>query len=414
LEFSRKTMKAIIILSALLGLAACAVVPETKSIFSYKSSADRIRSHGYPVETHTVQTSDAYILTMFRIPYSPKLQNQDVAHKPVAFLQHGLLSSSDCWILNGPRDALAYMLVDAGYDVWMGNARGNTYSRKHATKNPLFPSFWDFEWNEIGTIDLPAMIDYVLYFTNENALHYVGHSQGTTSFFVLLSTIPRYNSKIKSSHMLAPVGFMDHMRSPFARAAAPFLGKPSILSDLFGGAEFMPNNKFMSMLGAEACRDKSTFQGMCGNCLFLIAGWDSQHLNYTLLPDVMETHPAGASSTQLVHYLQEYESGQFRKLDFGSRGNKKVYNSKYPPPYLIENIRPQVPVEFYYSDNDYFSDPVDVMRLADVLGKNVNMYHVKYTDWNHLDFLWAMRVKSVVNDRVVQLANDFEAKFGSK
>lgn len=38
----------------------------------------------------------------------------------------------------------AYMLAKKGYDVWLGNARGNTYSRKHKSLDPEKRPFWDW------------------------------------------------------------------------------------------------------------------------------------------------------------------------------------------------------------------------------------------------------------------------------
>ena len=38
----------------------------------------------------------------------------------------------------------AYILADRGYDVWLGNARGSTYSRGHVSLNADEDPFWDF------------------------------------------------------------------------------------------------------------------------------------------------------------------------------------------------------------------------------------------------------------------------------
>lgn len=128
----------------------------------------------------------------------------------------------------GPEKSLAYLLSDLGYDVWMGNARGSRYSRNHTKYDPdgkrsQRRRFWSFSWHEVGVVDLPEMIDYVLGETNYEKLHYIGHSQGTTSFWVMASELPEYNDKILSMHALAPVAFMSNLRSPFIRAAALFM-----------------------------------------------------------------------------------------------------------------------------------------------------------------------------------------------
>lgn len=107
--------------------------------------------YGFDTDDYTVDTPDNYVLKMFRI----KKKGQSARGKPV-MLQHGLFSDSDTWILM-KEESLAFVLADAGYDVWLGNNRGNKYSRKN-TKIDVSQKaeFFDYSFFELGKYDAPT------------------------------------------------------------------------------------------------------------------------------------------------------------------------------------------------------------------------------------------------------------------
>ncbi|KAJ4452178.1 hypothetical protein ANN_03696 [Periplaneta americana] len=294
-----------------LGLA---LVAHARTVKTQRKNPDQdlttpelIVKYGYPAESHTVQTSDGYLLTLHRIPHG-KGADPSVRGPPI-LLQHGLLCSSADWVVMGPEKGFAYLLADVGYDVWMGNVRGNTYSRKNVHMTPSDNAFWEFSWHEMGVIDVPAMIDYILEKTGETSLFYAGHSMGTTMFYVMGSERPEYNAKIRAMFSLAPVAFMSHLKSPMIQLASKVGNELEWLLNLMGIYEFMPQTELLTLIGQVFCNDAAITQEICSNVLFLIGGYDSAQLNRTMLPVILGHTPAGASTKELVHYGQGVQSG---------------------------------------------------------------------------------------------------------
>lgn len=356
-----------------------------------------IRKYGYPVEIHRVETTDGYILEMHRI--SGSKQSSKRQGKRVAFLQHGLFDSSAGWILMGPQQGLGYMLADQGYDVWLGNVRGNQYSRGHKNLSPngdrkVRRDFWDFSWHEIGMIDLPTQIDYILQVTGETKLHYIGHSQGTTAFFVMTSELPQYNDLILSMNALAPVAYMRHLESLFMWLFALVFYTGSWILDLLGWFAFYPPPSTIIILSEYLCNASSSFRCLVKTFFFLIGGFDSDQLDAKMLPVVLGHTRSAVSNLQLRHYMQLMISGYFRQFDFGYVRNFLKYKSLHPPSYKLSSVR--APVTLHYSKNDWLATPVDVQRLGRELGNVRGVYLIKDPNFNHFDFLWAINARGLV------------------
>lgn len=104
-----------------------------------------LRKYQYPVETHWVHTEDGYVLRMHRILAKNGTLQAGKSKKPAVLLMHGLAGSSMTFIGMGPEKSLAFQLVNKGFDVWLGNNRGNTWSRQHVELIPeLNHEFWDY------------------------------------------------------------------------------------------------------------------------------------------------------------------------------------------------------------------------------------------------------------------------------
>ncbi|XP_026752173.1 lipase 3-like [Galleria mellonella] len=371
-----------------------------------------IAKYGYPIEIHNAITEDGYILELHRIPHGRDENNVPDPRKPVVLVQHGLCSSSADFVVMGPGTALAYVFAEAGFDVWLGNARGNYYSRRHLTLDPDYKpdtgrnDFWTFSWEEIGSKDLPAMIDYILAITGKPGLHYVGHSQGTTVFFVMGSLRPEYNNKIISMQAYAPVAYMEHNTNPILGALAPYANSIEVLASIFGIDEILSKSPFYAWIGNKFCSDEAISQIVCSHLLFLIGGRSEELHNATMLPLKLAHTPAGISLRQLAHYGQHIHKGYFRRYNYGPISNLIVYGSFQPP--LIDLSLVTAPVFLHYAEVDPFAALPDVDRLWRELGRPIQKILVPHRTFSHVDFMWGTEAKSLLYDKTINILRSIE------
>lgn len=120
-----------------------------------------------------------------------------------------------------------------------------------------------------------------------------------------------------------------------------------------------------------------------------------------MIPVMLGHTPAGASANQVIHYGHGVRSGRFRQYDWGMVSNLWTYGSLSPPSYNLRNVR--APVALHYSANDWLAEPVDVEELHQSLPNVIGKFLVPDPLFNHLDFVWAIDVRTLLYDRVFQI-----------
>ena len=159
---------------------------------------------------------------MFRIPGKISEISSPVS-KPAVLLQHGLMCDSMFYLANDPEKTPAFILVEQGYDVWLGNNRGNRFARGHTSFDTSEQAFWDFNFMDMGKYDTPAFIDFVLSKTKQSKLTYIGHIQGTAQAFVGASLNPEFwAERLNLFVALAPVASTHNLNVASAQKASKY------------------------------------------------------------------------------------------------------------------------------------------------------------------------------------------------
>jgi len=244
----------------------------------------------------------------------------------------------------------------------------------------------------MGIYDIPAAIDYILEETNATKINYVGHSMGTTMFFVMGSERPEYMDKITYMVGYGHEAYVQNISSPI-RDLAPVLGVPGTEDTILaaGQGELFPDDmtKYIQQAWTPFCSPKTFDKISCAAIIFTMMGFDYDQMDYNYLPVTMSTMPSSTSTMCLIHYEQELllplATPTFRKFDYGALENMAKYgNSTVPPSYNLTNV--DCPKHFFTGPRDSLATPNDVKNT---MGKipNTNYTLIEFPKWNHIDFL---------------------------
>jgi len=395
---------------------ACSLetMPSIEEVEAYRANhisknvTELIQEQGYVVKQYEVETVDGYILSVQRIP-NGRSGPKSTDRKPAVLLQHGLVDCSTTWVNNPYNESLAFILADQGYDVWLGNARGNRYSTKHVHLDRKSQEYWQFSYDEMALNDLPSIIEYILAETGHPMLEaYIGHSQGSVMGFACFSThncstTKTYNigEKVKTFFALAPAAFVGHVSAPFFQVLAKTHFDKVLL--WFGFKEFLPSTKFMRWLLPNLCGGY-VVKELCWSVVCALAGCDTMkdNVHHDRIPYYLDTLPAGTSMQNIAHWSQAVTSKDnlFKMYDYGSeKANMDKYGFANPPEYKLSNMK--IDTVIYYGGKDTLADQEDVKFFVKKLPEE-HLKKVKFLEnYGHLDFVWGFKAARDVYEDLV-------------
>lgn len=349
------------------------------------STAELIAHFGYPVEEHMVVTADGYILSLQRIPHGKNVTNTTSFPRPTVLLMHGLMQNSEVWVCW--QESLAFTLADSGFDVWLGNIRGNKYSGKHIELKPHQSQFWDFSLDEFAMQDLPATINYILTNTGVSRVAYVGFSQGTGAAFAAFSLLPSLSAKISLFVALAPAAKARGLKQGWLRTfvnMAPeslflIMGTRTALSISLFWRSVLPRRLFANVID--------------GSCKVLFE-WHMRNIGTTERKALLYPHLFSLTSVKTVaHWLQIAACDRFQQYD-ENQNFQKGYRGTQPQGYPVHQIGCRMAL--FYGAADSLTD---IQWLLNQIPADTPRERIE--GYEHMDLIWACDAHEKVFPKVV-------------
>lgn len=316
------------------------------------------------------------------------------------------------FLIQEKQDALAYVLSDLGYDVWLGNNRGNLHSRFHVQYRADEPAFWNWGIDELA-LDVRANIEYIYANANANVntsrtttttnhrrppqpqpqkVVYIGHSQGAAQGLMAFSRDHELEEKVAAFIAMSPGA---HVASPLPSYPMRFLAYlascPAVFRFVFGSQEFLP---FIDTV--RRCCPTALFEYQSFVMFKYLFDWNARNWDNSRYSAFFSETPAGTSARTVAQWMQHANSGRFRMFCHGAEKNKAMYGTPEPPEYPIEKIT--VPTAVIYGGKDTLLD-------HDILPEKLTncVLHKQIDHHEHLDSIFSRDSKQFVYPDIVRV-----------
>ena len=369
--------------------------PASPTAYQPSITADNIKNmvitKGYSLEEHSVYTPDGYILTVHRIPFGRKPSSSPI--RPPVLLIHGISLSSTCWVINGPDQSLGFILADAGYDVWMHNTRGNTFSRGHVNLTDLDPQFWAFSADEMALQDLPSTINHIFKMTGAKLISIVTHSQGGSISLMALSSIPILNKRVAVLILLAPVVFASKIKSPLL---VSFMKASNLKALQASGPQqfFFMSPAVQQIFLSGACQVSS----MLSTCLSVAEGMfgGSSLISSAQYKRYWRQWPSSTSLWNSLEWAENYNS-----LD---QPSFRMFRSG--PAYNLSRI--EAPTVLFRGGVDVLATKEDMDLTSAILNSTGSLKGTHFLpDFSHMDYIWSLTSARRVYPLILQVLTAF-------
>lgn len=370
----------------------------------------------YQCECHNITSSDGFVMQTARI-----LPQKTDSPKGPVFLMHGFLTTGMDWVAQPTTsDSLPYMLSDSGFDVWIGNNRGNIFSVSNTKMDINTEEFWDaVDVDTMAALDVPSIFDYVLAATKAPKLDWVGHSQGGGVMIFALAKNASLKDRLGTAALLAPGVHMAHLKVPLLK----WMSKARIdeywhksgfdIPTIETHNKYFPGPGFSKVMelfvgdtplnlchptllkpwaSTELCNDLGKIMG--------ISVGHASNLDWRTMADAYRYDPGGASFHLVMHWAQRIRNDTLNEFDWGKNNSQHYNGSTTPPLYDLSKIT-GTRLALFDGSLDLFITPEDIQSLVAEVPKENWVSHTTFKDYAHFDFVWGKDAHKILYPKVI-------------